>query len=224
MKRLIAAVLCIGMVFSLASCGSSSSKSDASSKSSSSSASSSASGSESKSDGSSSGEADYSKYGFTKGEVVRITNDENSEPVVPELTFEGLILSGNRQDNNRFDTLEKNGYKMTGLCADFWLDEHIEIHAKLNVTGTYNDFKAVCVPHKDIKTYLTSSFSDMTSEAESSGAVIEITEPDAEQQNQIADFYVGPADEKKPGSYDILFYYKDKLAYYLPIELTVEPQ
>ncbi|MBQ2581204.1 MAG: hypothetical protein II574_06210, partial [Ruminococcus sp.] len=137
MKRLIAAVLCIGMVFSLASCGSSSSKSDASSKSSSSSASSSASGSESKSDGSSSGEADYSKYGFTKGEVVRITNDENSEPVVPELTFEGLILSGNRQDNKDFDTLEKNGYKMTGLCADFWLDEHIEIHAKLNVTGTY---------------------------------------------------------------------------------------
>ena len=218
MKKILSACICIIMAVSMVACGSSSSSSDSKSTSSKSSASSSA---DSKSDGGNSGDSsgqDLSKYKFNKGELVRITNDEN-EPAVADFEIKGLIVAGNQTEGAGFDAQKSGGYKTSGLKADFMLNEHITLHAE-GITGSTEDLKIICLPHREMADYILKSADELTQIAETEGAYVNASGPDAERDNEIVDFYVGPIEERKAGSYDILFVYKGKLAYYLPIELS----
>lgn len=218
MKKILSACICIIMAVSMVACGSSSSSSDSKSTSSKSSASSSA---DSKSDGGNSGDSsgqDFSKYKFNKGELVRITNDEN-EPAVADFEIKGLIVAGNQTEGAGFDAQKSGGYKTSGLKADFMLNEHITLHAE-GITGNTEDLKIICLPHREMADYILKSADELTQIAETEGAYVNASGPDAERDNEIVDFYVGPIEERKAGSYDILFVYKGKLAYYLPIELS----
>lgn len=218
MKKILSACICIIMAVSMVACGSSSSSSDSKSTSSKSSASSNA---DSKSDGGNSGDSsgqDLSKYKFNKGELVRITNDEN-EPAVADFEIKGLIVAGNQTEGAGFDAQKSGGYKTSGLKADFMLSEHITLHAE-GITGNTEDLKIICLPHREMADYILKSADELTQIAETEGAYVNASGPDAERDNEIVDFYVGPIEERKAGSYDILFVYKGKLAYYLPIELS----
>ncbi len=218
MKKILSACICIIMAVSMVACGSSSSSSDSKSTSSKSSASSSA---DSKSDGGNSGDSsgqDLSKYKFNKGELVRIT-DDNNEPVVTDFEIKGLIVAGNQTEGAGFDAQKSGGYKTSGLKADFMLNEHITLHAE-GITGNTEDLKIICLPHREMADYILKSADELTQIAETEGAYVNASGPDAERDNEIVDFYVGPIEERKAGSYDILFVYKGKLAYYLPIELS----
>ena len=218
MKKILSACICIIMAVSMVACGSSSSSSDSKSTSSKSSASSSA---DSKSDGGNSGDSsgqDLSKYKFNKGELVRITNDEN-EPAVTDFEIKGLIVAGNQTEGAGFDAQKSGGYKTSGLKADFMLNEHITLHAE-EITGNTEDLKIICLPHREMADYILKSADELTQIAETEGAYVNASGPDTERDNEIVDFYVGPIEERKAGSYDILFVYKGKLAYYLPIELS----
>ena len=218
MKKILSACICIIMAVSMVACGSSSSSSDSKSTSSKSSASSSA---DSKSDGGNSGDSsgqDLSKYKFNKGELVRITDDEN-EPAVADFEIKGLIVVGNQTEGAGFDAQKSGGYKTSGLKADFMLNEHITLHAE-EITGNTEDLKIICLPHREMADYILKSADELTQIAETEGAYVNASGPDAERDNEIVDFYVGPIEERKAGSYDILFVYKGKLAYYLPIELS----
>ena len=218
MKKILSACICIIMAVSMVACGSSSSSSDSKSTSSKSSASSSA---DSKSDGGNSGDSsgqDFSKYKFNKGELVRIT-DDNNEPAVADLEIKGLIVAGNQTEGAGFDAQKSGGYKTSGLKADFMLNEHISLHAE-GITGNTEDLKIICLPHREMADYILKSADELTQIAETEGAYVNASGPDTERDNEIVDFYVGPIEERKAGSYDILFVYKGKLAYYLPIELS----
>lgn len=218
MKKILSACICIIMAVSMVACGSSSSSSDSKSTSSKSSASSSA---DSKSDGGNSGDSsgqDLSKYKFNKGELVRIT-DDNNEPAVTDFEIKGLIVAGNQTEGAGFDAQKSGGYKTSGLKADFMLNEHITLHAE-GITGNTEDLKIICLPHREMADYIFKSADELTQIAETEGAYVNASGPDAERDNEIVDFYVGPIEERKAGSYDILFVYKGKLAYYLPIELS----
>ena len=218
MKKILSACICIIMAVSMVACGSSSSSSDSKSTSSKSSASSSA---DSKSDGGNSGDSsgqDLSKYKFNKGELVRIT-DDNNEPAVADLEIKGLIVAGNQTEGAGFDAQKSGGYKTSGLKADFMLNEHITLHAE-GITGNTEDLKIICLPHREMADYILKSADELTQIAETEGAYVHASGPDTERDNEIVDFYVGPIEERKAGSYDILFVYKGKLAYYLPIELS----
>lgn len=218
MKKILSACICIIMAVSMVACGSSSSSSDSKSTSSKSSASSSA---DSKSDGGNSGDSsgqDLSKYKFNKGELVRIT-DDNNEPAVADFEIKGLIVAGNQTEGAGFDAQKSGGYKTSGLKADFMLNEHITLHAE-GITGNTEDLKIICLPHREMADYILKSADELTQIAETEGAYVNASGPDAERDNEIVDFYVGPIEERKAGSYDILFVYKGKLAYYLPIELS----
>lgn len=218
MKKILSACICIIMAVSMVACGSSSSSSDSKSTSSKSSASSSA---DSKSDGGNSGDSsgqDLSKYKFNKGELVRIT-DDNNEPAVTDFEIKGLIVVGNQTEGAGFDAQKSGGYKTSGLKADFMLNEHITLHAE-EITGNTEDLKIICLPHREMADYILKSADELTQIAETEGAYVNASGPDTERDNEIVDFYVGPIDERKAGSYDILFVYKGKLAYYLPIELS----
>ena len=218
MKKILSACICIIMAVSMVACGSSSSSSDSKSTSSKSSASSSA---DSKSDGGNSGDSsgqDLSKYKFNKGELVRIT-DDNNEPAVTDFEIKGLIVAGNQTEGAGFDAQKSGGYKTSGLKADFMLNEHISLHAE-EITGNTENLKIICLPHREMADYILKSADELTQIAETEGAYVNASGPDAERDNEIVDFYVGPIEERKAGSYDILFVYKGKLAYYLPIELS----
>ena len=218
MKKILSACICIIMAVSMVACGSSSSSSDSKSTSSKSSASSSA---DSKSDGGNSGDSsgqDLSKYKFNKGELVRIT-DDNNEPAVADLEIKGLIVVGNQTEGAGFDAQKSGGYKTSGLKADFMLNEHITLHAE-GITGNTENLKIICLPHREMADYILKSADELTQIAETEGAYVNASGPDTERDNEIVDFYVGPIEERKAGSYDILFVYKGKLAYYLPIELS----
>lgn len=218
MKKILSVCICIIMAVSMVACGSSSSSGDTKSTSSKSSASSSA---DSKSDGSNSGDSsgqDFSKYKFNKGELVRIT-DDNNEPAVADFEIKGLIVAGNQTEGAGFDAQKSGGYKTSGLKADFMLNEHITLHAE-GITGNTEDLKIICLPHREMADYILKSADELTQIAETEGAYVNASGPDAERDNEIVDFYVGPIEERKAGSYDILFVYKGKLAYYLPIELS----
>lgn len=218
MKKILSACICIIMAVSMVACGSSSSSSDSKSTSSKSSASSSA---DSTSDGGNSGDSsgqDLSKYKFNKGELVRIT-DDNNEPAVADFEIKGLIVAGNQTEGAGFDAQKSGGYKTSGLKADFMLNEHITLHAE-GITGNTEDLKIICLPHREMADYILKSADELTQIAETEGAYVNASGPDAERDNEIVDFYVGPIEERKAGSYDILFVYKGKLAYYLPIELS----
>ncbi len=218
MKKILSACICIIMAVSMVACGSSSSSSDSKSTSSKSSASSSA---DSKSDGGNSGDSsgqDFSKYKFNKGELVRIT-DDNNEPAVTDFEIKGLIVVGNQTEGAGFDAQKSGGYKTSGLKADFMLNEHITLHAE-EITGNTEDLKIICLPHREMADYILKSADELTQIAETEGAYVNASGPDTERDNEIVDFYVGPIEERKAGSYDILFVYKGKLAYYLPIELS----
>ena len=218
MKKILSACICIIMAVSMVACGSSSSSSDSKSTSSKSSASSSA---DSKSDGGNSGNSsgqDLSKYKFNKGELVRIT-DDNNEPAVADFEIKGLIVVGNQTEGAGFDAQKSGGYKTSGLKADFMLNEHISLHAE-EITGNTENLKIICLPHREMADYILKSADELTQIAETEGAYVNASGPDAERDNEIVDFYVGPIEERKAGSYDILFVYKGKLAYYLPIELS----
>ena len=218
MKKILSACICIIMAVSMVACGSSSSSSDSKSTSSKSSASSSA---DSKSDGGNSGDSsgqDFSKYKFNKGELVRIT-DDNNEPAVADFEIKGLIVAGNQTEGAGFDAQKSGGYKTSGLKADFMLNEHITLHAE-EITGNTEDLKIICLPHREMADYILKSADELTQIAETEGAYVNASGPDTERDNEIVDFYVGPIEERKAGSYDILFVYKGKLAYYLPIELS----
>ena len=218
MKKILSACICIIMAVSMVACGSSSSSSDSKSTSSKSSASSSA---DSKSDGGNSGDSsgqDLSKYKFNKGELVRIT-DDNNEPAVTNFEIKGLIVAGNQTEGAGFDAQKSGGYKTSGLKADFMLNEHITLHAE-EITGNTENLKIICLPHREMADYILKSADELTQIAETEGAYVNASGPDTERDNEIVDFYVGPIEERKAGSYDILFVYKGKLAYYLPIELS----
>lgn len=213
------------MAVSMVACGSSSSSSgDTKSTSSKSSASSSSADSGKSDSGSADGSSadssgqDLSKYKFNKGELVRITDDEN-EPAVADFEIKGLIVVGNQTEGAGFDAQKSGGYKTSGLKADFMLNEHITLHAE-EITGSTEDLKIICLPHREVADYILKSADELTQIAETEGAYVNASGPDTERDNEIVDFYVGPIDERKAGSYDILFVYKGKVAYYLPIELS----
>ena len=74
--------------------------------------------------------------------------------------------------------------------------------------------------YKTVPELLTMTITELTTLAEEKGTIIEYKKPDVEQHKYVGNGYVNM--DYPEGKYDILFTYKDKLAYFINIDLTKE--
>ncbi len=169
------------------------------------------------------------EYNYTNGVLTAILDDEG-KPVQTDFVIDGLILVGNRHS---YDSLEagaegimtklvEQGYKKDGLNSSFYLNEWIEFYIDTKYEGNNDDIKILITPHKTVEEYLKMSYSELETLASEKGTIIEYKTPDAENYKYVNNGYVNM--DYPEGKYDILFIYKAKLAYYINIDLTKEPE
>ena len=167
------------------------------------------------------------EYDYRDGVLTRIV-DENGNPKQNDFVIDGIILIGNRHsyfDTDDTDTIlnsfVKQGYKKEGINSSFYLNEHIEMYLDTKYNGSNDDIKIYITPHNTVEEYEKMSTSDVLDLANEKGTVVEYTTPDTENNKYISDPYVNM--DYSEGKYDILFYYKGNLAYFINIDLIKEP-
>ena len=165
-------------------------------------------------------------YEYKEGVLTPIV-DEDGNVKQKDFIINGLILIGNRHSyevSNGEETIEsfvKKGYQTKGINSSFYLNEYIEFYIDTDYSGSTSDVKIITVPHKSVEEYEKMSLSKLEDfSLENGGFVLEYKEPDKDNYKYVDNGYVNI--DNKEGKYDILFTYKGKLAYYLPITLTKE--
>ena len=167
------------------------------------------------------------EYDYRDGVLTTIV-DENGNPKQNDVIIDGIILIGNRHgyfDTDDTDTILNNfvkqGYKKEGINSSFYLNEHIEMYLDTKYSGANELVKVLITPHKKVEEYEKMSITELEELASEKGSIVEYNGPDNDNNKYIGDPYVSIDYEE--GKYDILFIYKDSLAYFVTIELSVEP-
>ncbi len=167
------------------------------------------------------------EYNYQNG-VLNVIVDDKGNPKQSEFVIDGVILVGNRHRYLGTDDTDgallsfvKQGYLKSGINADFYLNEYIGFYIDTKYAGDVENVKILVTPHKTVEAYEKMSSSDLTSLAEEKGFVLNYQTPDAEQHKYVGEGYVNI--DYPEGQYDILFMYKGKLAYYINISETKEP-
>ena len=168
------------------------------------------------------------EYNYTDGVLTQIV-DEEGKPLQTDFVIDGIILVGNRHSYANLEAgaegimekLVQEGYKKEGINSSFYLNEWIEFYIDTKYEGNESNVKILIVPHKTVPELLTMTITELTTLAEEKGTIIEYKKPDVEQHKYVGNGYVNM--DYPEGKYDILFTYKDKLVYFINIDLTKEP-
>ena len=167
------------------------------------------------------------KYNYTGGFLNRIV-DESGKPKQNDFVIDGIILIGNRhsyveseENTSTLSYFEEIGYLTKNINSSFYLNERIEMYVSTNYSGSNDDIKIFITPHKNVTKYESMSFEELINFALEKGSVVDYEHPDENHPTYISNPYV--SSDLKPGKYDILFTYKENLAYLLTIDLSKEP-
>ena len=146
-------------------------------------------------------------------------------PKQEDFVLDGVILIGNRHNYvDRDDTKEiaeyfaSKGYLKEGINSSFYLNEYIGVYMDTKYNGNENDVRILVVPHKTIEEHEKDDLELIASEK---GSVMNYTKPDENNYKYVNEGYVSI--DYPEGKYDILFTYKEKIAYFININLTKEP-
>ena len=167
------------------------------------------------------------KYHYVDGKLTEIV-DEKGNPKQTDFIIDGIILIGNRHEYERkdntteiIDYFVKEGYKKEGINSSFYLGEWIDFYIDTKYSKSSNDVKIIVVPHKNIEELEKLSESKLKELAEENGGfVLDYKTPEEDNHKYVGNGYVHQ--DYKEGKYDILFTYKGKIAYFIPINETKE--
>jgi len=160
-----------------------------------------------------------SVYDYDFGTLCPITKD--LKPVAPDFNIKGLILVGNRHNEYSIESLLQDGYKTFGINSQFYLNEQIEFYLDTDYSGKESDVNILITPHDIVENYEKMDFDEIQNIAIEKGAYLDYRTPEKSNYNYIGNSYVSL--DYPTGKYDILFFYKKQLAYYLCIDLVNEP-
>ena len=168
------------------------------------------------------------EYNYKNGVLTQIV-DENGDPKQTEFVIDGLILVGNRHGyydeeagaEGIIEKFVKDGYKKEGINSSFYLNEWIEIYLDTKYAGDTKNVDIVLAPHKTVEDWEKMTKVEVMEFAlQNGGYTIVYKAPDAENYKYVNNGYVN--EDYPAGSYDLLFFYKDKLAYFVNLSLTKE--
>ena len=167
------------------------------------------------------------EYDYKDGVLTAIV-DENGNPKQNDFIINGVILVGNRHNYFGTDDVEgalanfvKEGYKTEGINSSFYLNEYIGFYMDTQYSGYIGDVKILALPHKTVEEYEKMSEDDLFDLAYSKGFCMDYSNPDENNYKFVAENYVNI--DLPEGKYDLLFTYKGKVAYFINVNLTLEP-
>ena len=170
------------------------------------------------------------EYSNEDGNLTQIV-DEDGNPKQTDFVIDGIILTGNRHSYEGLDAeaegiiekLASQGYKKEGINSSFYLNEWIEFYIDTKYNGAESDVKILITPHKTIEELEKMSLSELEDLASNNGGyIIEYKTPEEDNYKYVGNGYVNM--DYPEGKYDILFIYKGKLAYFININETKEPE
>ena len=168
------------------------------------------------------------EYNYKDGVLTPIV-DEDGNPKQTEFIIDGLILIGNHhsyygEEEGSESTIEKavkDGYKKEGINSSFYLNEWIEIYLDTKYAGNTKNVDIVLAPHKTVEEWEKMTKVEVMEYAlQNGGYTIVYETPNAENYKYVNNGYVN--EDYPAGAYDLLFFYKDKLAYFVNLSLTKE--
>ena len=168
------------------------------------------------------------EYNYKNGVLAQIV-DEDGNPKQTEFVIDGLILVGNHHSyagetegsEAIMEKLVKDGYKKEGINSSFYLNEWIEIYLDTKYAGNTKNVDVVLAPHKTVEEWEKMTKVEVMEYAlQNGGYTIVYETPDAENYKYVNNGYVN--EDYPAGAYDLLFFYKDKLAYFVNLSLTKE--
>ena len=168
------------------------------------------------------------EYNYKDGVLTPIV-DEDGNPKQTEFIIDGLILIGNHhsyfgEEEGSESTIEKavkDGYKKEGINSSFYLNEWIEIYLDTKYAGNTKNVDIVLAPHKTVEEWEKMPKVEVMEYAlQNGGYTIVYETPNAENYKYVNNGYVN--EDYPAGAYDLLFFYKDKLAYFVNLSLTKE--
>lgn len=168
------------------------------------------------------------EYNYKDGVLTQIV-DENGNPKQTEFVIDGLILVGNHHSyagetegsEAIIEKLAKDGYKKEGINSSFYLNEWIEIYLDTKYASEAKNVDIVIAPHKTVEDWEKMTKVEVMEYALQNGGFTAVyNTPDEEQYKYVNSVYVNM--DYPAGAYDLLFYYKDKLAYFVNLSLTKE--
>ena len=170
------------------------------------------------------------EYTYTDGVLTQIV-DEEGNPKQTDFVIDGIILVGNRhsyagleaESEGIIEKLASQGYKKEGINSSFYLNEWIEFYIDTKYSGSANDVKILVTPHKTVEELEKLSLTKLEELAnENGGFVLDYKTPEVDNYKYVGEGYVNM--DYPEGKYDILFTYKGKLAYFININESKEPQ
>ena len=167
------------------------------------------------------------EYDYKEGVLTAVV-DENGNPKQNDFIINGVILVGNRHSYFGTDDVEgalanfvKEGYKTEGINSSFYLNEYIGFYMDTQYSGYTGDVKILALPHKTVEEYEKMSEDGLFDLAYSKGFCMDYSNPDENNYKFVAENYVNI--DLPEGKYDLLFTYKGKVAYFINVNLTLEP-
>ena len=170
------------------------------------------------------------EYDYKDGVLTQIV-DEEGNPKQTDFVIDGIILVGNRhsyagleaESEEIIEKLVSQGYKKDGINSSFYLNEYIQFYIDTKYSGSANDVKILVTPHKTVEELEKLSLTKLEELAnENGGFVLDYKTPEADNYKYVGEGYVNM--DYPEGKYDILFTYKGKLAYFININESKEPQ
>ena len=170
------------------------------------------------------------EYDYKDGTLTQIV-DEEGNPKQTDFVIDGIILVGNRhsyagleaESEKIIEKLVSQGYKKEGINSSFYLNEYIEFYINTKYSGSTSDVKILVTPHKTVEELEKLSLTKLEELAnENGGFVLDYKTPEADNYKYVGEGYVNM--DYPEGKYDILFTYKGKLAYFININESKEPQ
>ena len=169
------------------------------------------------------------EYNYFDGKLTQIV-DEEGKPKQSDFVIDGIILMGNRHSYDGIpadgegviEALAKKGYNKDGINTSFYLNEYIQFYIDTKYTGSVDNVKILVVPHRTVEELEKMSSSKLEELAtENGGFILNYQTPDPDNYKYVGEGYVHM--DYPEGKYDILFTYKGKLAYFININETKEP-
>ena len=170
------------------------------------------------------------EYDYRDGVLTQIV-DEEGNPKQTDFVIDGIILVGNRhsyagleaESEEIIEKLVSQGYKKEGINSSFYLNEYIQFYIDTKYSGSANDVKILVTPHKTVEELEKLSLTKLEELAnENGGFVLYYKTPEVDNYKYVGEGYVNM--DYPEGKYDILFTYKGKLAYFISINESKEPQ
>ncbi|MEE0958057.1 MAG: hypothetical protein UH734_08270 [Ruminococcus sp.] len=176
------------------------------------------------------------KSGEEMVETLAESSGVNWKALPREYTY-GDTITVNESTGFKLDALKLKGHlhdyddkevpfskDLQGLNHDFYLNESIRFYYQTNYKIAMNPGKLqiLAVPHRELRNYEHTECSELISEAEKKGFVIDITSISEDEKNMgfVGENYV---DVHQPaGEYDILIFNDKILCYYLVVMITAE--